>query len=304
MIKRVIDISQQAYICLKHKQLRVEREREVIATIPVEDIGVLILQHPAIVMTQAAIIACQENNAVLVFCDKQHLPYSVLLPMSEGNSLHTKVLRHQMDIAEPHKKRLWKQIVQHKIAEQALTLRLLGKNDKPVERLIKQVKSGDTENHEAQAAKKYWRLLMGDGFRRDPQDGQFNALLNYGYAAIRAMVARSIVGTGLHPALGLHHSNQYNGLCLADDVMEPFRPWVDYCVYSLAKGCADDELEINRESKTRLLGMLSDSVIWQEKTLPLMTACHSLAALLKEAYTDKTVKILYPQLLNRVQTLL
>ena len=303
MIKRVIDISQPSYVRLKNKQLQVEREQEVLATIPVEDIGILILQHPAIVMTQAAIIACQENNTVLVFCDKQRLPYSVLLPVSDGHSLHSKVLRHQMEITEPHRKRLWKQVVQFKITEQALTLHLLGKNDKPLARMIRQVKSGDPENHEAQAAQKYWKLLMGDDFRRDPQSGAMNAVLNYGYAIVRAMVARSIVGTGLHPALGLHHHNQYNGLCLADDIMEPFRPWVDHCVYRMLEEM-DGVPEINKETKARLLGLLSETVIWEEKTLPLMTACHSLAARLKQAYTEKSTKLIYPKLVSRMEKLL
>jgi len=121
------------------------------------------------------IIACQENNVILVFCDKQHLPYSVILPISDANSLHTKILIEQTQVSEATRKRLWKQVVQQKIFEQALTLKLLDKNSKPVEFLIKKVKSGDKENHEAQAAKKYWQLLMGRDFRRNPKSGEFNA---------------------------------------------------------------------------------------------------------------------------------
>lgn len=302
MIKRIIDISEQAYVYMKHKQLMLERDKKVIASIPIEDLGVVILQHHAIVITQAVIIACQENNVVIIFCNAQHLPYSAILPISDANSLHSKVIQEQVKITLPVKKRLWKQIVQYKIQEQALTLKLLNKKYQPIKYLSMKVKVGDKENHEAQAAKKYWKLLMGDDFRRDPNLGEVNALLNYGYAIVRAMTARAIVGSGLHPALGLHHHNQYNGLCLADDLMEPFRPWVDYYVYQLIED--DEPLEVNQENKQLLLGMLSQNVIWKDKTLPMMVASHHLMASLKRAYKDKREKILYPQLAIRMGKLL
>ena len=302
MIKRVIDISEQSYIHMKDKQFIIQRDQQVIASIPIEDLGAVILQHRAIVITQAVIIACQENNVILVFCDKQHLPYSVILPISDANSLHTKILNEQTQVTRATHKRIWKQVVQRKIKEQALTLKLLNKNSKPLDRLAKQVKSGDKENHEAQAAKKYWRLLMGDDFRRDPKSGEVNALLNYGYAIIRAIIARAIVSSGLHPALGLHHHNQYNGLCLADDLMEPFRPWVDYCVYKMKE--SEQTLEVNQESKKILLGLLSESVIWKDKTLPLMVASHHFTAALKRAYKDSKEQMIFPHLVSRDQKLL
>ena len=302
MIKRIIDISEQAYIHMKHKQLLIERDQKVIAEIPIEDLGAVILQHRAIVLTQAVIIACQENNVILVFCDKQHLPYSVILPISDANSLHTKILNEQTQVKKATRKRIWKQVVQQKIREQALTLKLLNKNSKPIDRLVKQVKTGDKENHEAQAAQKYWKLLMGNDFRRDPKSGEINALLNYGYAIVRAIIARAIVGSGLHPALGLHHHNQYNGLCLADDLMEPFRPWVDYSVYQLIK--AEEPLEVNPDTKKILLGLLSENVIWKDQTLPFMVASHYFTAALKRAYQNTKERMVFPHLLSREQKLL
>ncbi len=302
MIKRIIDISEQAYIHMKHRQLLIERDQKVIAEIPIEDLGAVILQHRAIVLTQAVIIACQENNVILVFCDKQHLPYSVILPISDANSLHTKILNEQTQVKKATRKRIWKQVVQQKIREQALTLKLLNKNSKPIDRLVKQVKTGDKENHEAQAAQKYWKLLMGNDFRRDPKSGEINALLNYGYAIVRAIIARAIVGSGLHPALGLHHHNQYNGLCLADDLMEPFRPWVDYSVYQLIK--AKEPLEVNPDTKKILLGLLSESVIWKEQTLPFMVASHYFTATLKRAYQNTKERMVFPHLVSREQKLL
>lgn len=292
MIKRTIDISDQAYIHIQKKQLIVERDGNVIASIAIEDIGVLILAHYAITITQAALISCQQNNVVVVFCDQKHLPYSVLLPISDGNSLHTKVLSEQLAVSIPTKKRLWQQIVRAKIYQQIETLEYLGVSSKRLYRLAEGVKTGDTTNHEAQAAQIYWRKLMGDDFRRNREAEGVNSLLNYGYSIVRAMIARALVGTGLHPALGLQHSNQYNGLCLADDLMEPFRPWVDLLVYQYS--LRSEIVEINRETKQILLGLLSDTVNWKGKPLPLMVASHSLAAALKAAIIGKPKEIEYP----------
>ncbi|MBC6429049.1 MAG: type II CRISPR-associated endonuclease Cas1 [Cellvibrionales bacterium] len=293
MIKRILDISEQAYIHLHQQQLQIEKQGKLVASIPVEDLGVLILQHPAIVVTQTALVACQQNNTVVVFCNAQHLPYSVLLPLTEGHSLHTRILRQQMEITQPTRKRLWQQIVRAKIAQQATVLEQTGESSPHLHRMLNKVKPGDPENHEAQAAQHYWRKLMGDDFRRDRTAGGINALLNYGYAIMRAVLARSLVGTGLHPALGLHHRNQYNGLCLADDLMEPFRPWVDYEVHQYAANA--DPPEVCRDSKQRLLALLSAPVSLADKQLPLMVASHQLAAGLKSAIAGDSRDLLFPQ---------
>lgn len=298
VIKRILDFSEQAYIHLKHNQLLIDRNNETIGCIPVEDIGMLILQHPAIVITQAVIIACQNNNVGIIFCDDKHLPYSLILPISEGNNLHNKILGTQIEIKLATKKRLWQQIVKEKIIQQSITLKLLNKNTVQIDQLLRKVKSGDKENTEAQAAQKYWRLLLGNNFRRDQNAGGINALLNYGYSIIRAMIARAIVGSGLHPALGLHHKNQYNGLCLADDLMEPFRPWVDMLVYQIINN--DERATIDINTKKILLGLISDPVIWEGKTMPLMVACHYMMANLKRAYIDSSINIIYPKLETRL----
>lgn len=294
MIKRTIDISEPAYLHLKHRQLLIDKKGETVAQIPIEDLGVVILQNPAVVLTQAVIIACQKNNVVLVFCDERHLPYSVLLPISEGNNLHNKVLEQQISLKLPAKKRLWQQVVKRKITEQANTLRNLDKTCKPLERLAENVKAGDPENLEAQAAQIYWKLLFGNTFRRDVELDGVNSLLNYGYSIMRAMVARAIVGSGLHPAIGLHHQNQYNGLCLADDLMEPFRPWVDFKVYKMMQ--SNPQLQVNKETKIPLLNLLSEIVTWEQQNMPLMVACHYLLANLKRAYEDTAIMLIYPKI--------
>lgn len=296
MIKRIIDISEATYLHANHQQLLLDRNGTAIARLPIEDLGVVILQHPAIVITQAVIIACQKNNVVLVFCDERHLPYSVLLPISEGNTLHSKILQQQLNVSLATKKRLWQQVVKQKITQQMHTLKNLDKPYKPLERLADNVKTGDPDNLEAQAAQHYWRLLFGNDFRRDVELDGINSLLNYGYAIMRAMVARAIVGSGLHPALGLHHHNQYNGLCLADDLMEPFRPWIDYRVYQIAQHHAT--LDINRENKIPLLNLLSETVEWEQQTMPLMVACHYLMAQLKRAFEDRRITLNYPKIVR------
>ncbi len=297
MIKRIIDISDAAYIHLKHQQLLIDKQGETVGQVPIEDLGVLILQHPAIVLTQQVIIACQKNKVVIVFCDNKHLPYSVILPIGESHTLHNKILKQQIAITEPTRKRLWQQIVQHKIKQQAKTLVRLDKSAVRLDRLATQVKTGDSGNCEALAAQAYWKLLFGQGFKRDVDLDGINSLLNYGYSIARAMVARSICGAGLHPALGLFHKNQYNSLCLADDIMEPFRPWVDFIVYQIA---ANGALEINQKSKQELLGLLHEIVEYDHKKMPFMIAMHYLMADLKRCYNHDQKKLLYPSLETRL----
>lgn len=300
MIKRIIDISEPAYLHIKNQQLLVEKEQEIVGSIPVEDLGVVILEHPQITITQTAVISCQKNNVVIVFCDEKHLPYSLLLPVGDANTLHNKILRQQVDLPKSTKKRFWQQIVIHKIKQQAKTLDKAGKNNAPLVMLAKKVKSGDPDNIEAQAAKKYWGLLFGDKFRRDTNASGVNGLLNYGYAIIRAMVARAIVGSGLHPSLGIFHQNQYNSLCLADDLMEPFRPWVDWIVFKWTKDNDNSEIDVNRQTKSLFLNLLSESVLYDKKKMPLMNACHYLLADFKQAFTDSHLKIQYPEWPNQI----
>ena len=173
-------------------------------------------------------------------------------------------------------------------------LKRLGEKGQALERLAGNVKAGDREHHEAQAAQKYWRLLFGQEFRRDIEAEGINAILNYGYAIMRAVVARAIVGSGLHPALGLQHHNQYNGLCLANDVMELFRLWVNFLVFKIVE--ENPHHAIKTEAKQQLLALLSEPVTMQGKTMPMMVSCQYLTASLKRAFQDKTVRLTYPTL--------
>lgn len=303
MIKRIIDVSEPAYLHLKNQQLLIDKNGTTVGSIPIEDLCVVILEHPQIVITQMAVIACQKNNIALVFCDDKHLPYSLLLPVSDANTLHNKIFRQQIEMTKPTKKRLWQQIVIHKIQQQTKTLEKAGKNTAQLQRLCGNVKSGDPENIEAQAAKKYWNLLFGKDFRRNIEEPGINSLLNYGYAIIRAMIARAIVGSGLHPSLGVFHKNQYNGLCLADDLMEPFRPWVDWLVFDFAMKNSDEDIKINLQTKTLFLNLPNDSVRYGEKKMPLMIACHYLLADFKKTFDESRFKLNYPEWPNKIALL-
>lgn len=298
MIKRIIDISEQAYLHIKHQQLLIDKEGKTLGQIPIEDLGVLILQHPAIVITQKVIIACQQNNVAIVFCDERHLPYSVILPVSDGHTLHQKVMRLQVNVKIPVKKRIWKQVVQQKIMEQARTLSLVGADTAVLGRLASKVKSGDMSNHEAQAAQHYWPRLFGKSFRRNHEVAGVNALLNYGYAVVRGLVARAVVAGGLHPAIGIHHHNQYNALCLADDLMEPFRPLVDWLVYQI--WMENKKARIDKDTKQNILALLGDSVQVNKKKMPMMVACHYLVADFKRCLDGSLEYIKYPVLVRRI----
>lgn len=293
MIKRTIDISQASYLNLKNRQLQIDQHGETVGTVPVEDLGILILQHPAITITQGVLLACQKNNVAVVFCDERHLPYSTLLPISEGHQLHNKVLQQQISITQPTRKRLWKEIVQEKIRQQMLTLDRFHLNSRPLEWLVKRVKPGDPDNCEAEAAQRYWRTLMGETFIRDRDANDSNQLLNYGYSIIRAMVARALVGTGLHPALGLFHHNQYDGLALADDLMEPLRPWVDTVVFQQLQ--QNPEVMLDQSSKKVLLSLLEQMVLWERQKTPLLVTSHLIAARLKQCYSNPRLRLHWPQ---------
>ncbi len=297
MIKRIIEVSNPAYLHLRDYQMIVKRENENDSSVPVEDMGILILANPAITISQSLIASCQENNCIIVFCDQRHLPISVLLPLS-GNSIHSKVLNIQTGIKKPLKKRLWQKVIVAKTEAQVRTLVFFKKDPSPLPQMKKRVKSGDEGNIESQAARIYWSRLFGKGFGRDYKKGGINSLLNYGYSLVRASVARALCGTGLHPALGIHHHNQYNPMCLADDMMEPLRPLVDRRVYELAEA---GRFELDKRTKVSLLSILSEDVLFEAKTLPMMVASQHMAVSLKKAFSESADSLKIPELIENRQ---
>lgn len=296
MIKRTIEISSgPIHLSIKHKQMLLKKNGKT-HSIPVEDMGLLVLSNPAISYTHQLMYELLENNVAVLFCNWQHMPEGLLLPF-EDNQLHQARLQVQAEVKKPLKKRLWQQVVREKIKVQSETLVRKHGNDDGLKHLMKKVKSGDTTNIEARAAKKYWKSLFRDSeFKRNYKLNDLNALLNYGYAIIRAAVARSITAAGLHPSMGLHHHNQYNPYCLADDLMEPYRPLVDSIVYEQYVISQSLEIKVTKETKKPLLELLTADVLVDDMKYPLMESLHIMASSLVSCYLKERQQIAFPKL--------
>ncbi len=301
MIKRTVEVSTPGcYVHMKHEQLLIEKDGFKLGSVPIEDLGVLILDNPQILITSALMGFLAEQNVSVIFTDAKHLPASLTIPFS-ANSIQTKVLNSQIETSLPTRKRLWSQIIGAKIANQARSLELCRRDGAVMlKEISNRVKSGDPENLEAYAAKIYWRKLFGDDFRRDREAGGHNSLLNYGYAIIRAATARAIVGTGLHPGLGINHKNQYNPLPLADDLVEPLRPFVDVRAHQIVTETLPDtegserEIRLDRDKKRELLRLLGDECVYDGRKLPMMSALGQYAASVKQVMTGETDKPVIP----------
>ena len=275
MIKRVLCFENPARLSLKLAQMVVELQ-DVTRTLPIEDIGVVILDHKQITITHALIDALLANNVAIVTSNDKHLPVGLMLPL-DGNTLQSERFRAQIDASEPLKKQMWQQTIVAKILGQAHVLgtQLIEHNN--MLKWAKDVRSGDTENMEARAAAFYWRnMFEKDAFIRDPQGLPPNNLLNYGYSIVRAMMARALVGTGLLPTLGIHHHSRYDAYCLADDIMEPYRPFVDMKVLEMWKngGITSD---ISSGQKRELLGITTMDVSISGHRSPMMLAIQTTA---------------------------
>ena len=294
-VKRVVDVSSDARLSLTRGQMVIRRPDEPDALVPVEDLGVLILDNPALTCSQRLLSACAENGAAVLVCDSRHLPSAILSPVA-GNSLHTRILSEQISASVPAKKRIWREIVREKIRRQAdVYARATGRNPNELARMAGKVRSGDPDNVESQAARFYWPALFGRHFRRNVGAAGINSLLNYGYAILRAATARAIAGAGLHPALGVHHRNQYDPFCLADDLMEPLRPLVDWRVWQITRESSGDTPEITPETKRALLEFLYVSCDFSGMRMPLMSAMHHYAAGLRRALAGEQKKLSFPR---------
>jgi CRISPR-associated protein Cas1 len=290
MIKRTIDVSDgPTFLQIENDQLVLTREKQRIASIPCEDVGVLLIDNRATTYTHSALTRLIHHGAVVLLCDESHLPSGILLPVSD-NELLTQRLRSQVAAKLPLRKQLWRQIVIHKIRGQAANL----PKDHPVRRrllvLADEVRSGDPSNCEGHASRFYWPALMGEEFRREQDGLPPNGVLNYGYMVFRAACARAIVAGGLNPALGLHHSNRNNPFCLADDLVEVFRPRVDAAVLELLKNGGGF---VDKEAKQKILSLLAMSVTVSEQSGPLMVCLHRIVASLVRCYegTQKTLDL-------------
>ncbi len=294
MIKRTVEISEQAvHLSVKNDQLVLTArgvQRSNLASIPIEDIGLVLVEHTGTTYTHAVLATLLRHDGALVVCGRDHMPAGLLLPLGE----HTQVvwrIRDQLAVRKPLKKQLWRQIVRAKIEAQARNLEPGSAGRRRLVSLARQVRSGDTTNVEAQAARAYWSAwLPGEAFRRDPDGHGINALLNYGYAVMRAAVARALVAAGLLPVLGIHHCGRGNAFCLADDLMEPLRPLVDGRVRTLANAGI---VEVNPQGKKGLLELLAEPVECGGQTGPLLVAFHRMVASLVRCFegSDRRLEI-------------
>ncbi len=302
MIKRTIYFGNPVRLSLANRQLVCtfpEGPREKV-TLPIEDLGVVVLDHQQITITHQAIAAMLDNCVALVTCDSHHLPAGLLLPLS-GNLLQSERFNAQVNSSVPLRKQLWQQTIQSKIRNQAKALQRLRHIDlRPMMRWAADVRSGDADNLEGRAAAYYWRALYGElipDFVRDREGVPPNNLLNYGYAIVRAMTARALVAAGLLPTLGIHHHNRYNAYCLADDIMEPYRPYVDVTVDQMRDPDGEEQFPLLLpEIKRQLLSLTTQEVMIGGKRRPMMVAIDVTAKSLMKCYSGEARSILYPEM--------
>jgi len=294
MIKQTLYFSSPTYLSLKNKQLHIhikEKNHEKRITRPIEDIGVIILDNGQITITHNVVKSLQDNKTAIVSCGENHMPHSLMLPL-EGHSEQSKRYNIQLEASLPLKKNLWQQTIEAKIRNQIVVLNRLNKPAKRLEILVNRVQSGDTENTEGQAAAYYWSQYI-DGFLRDRYGDPPNNLLNYGYAVLRAMIARALVSSGLNLTLGIHHRNKYNAFCLADDIMEPYRPFVDLIAHKMYTEHGIDHF-LSTASKKHLLSIGQKDGLFGKLKRPLMVGMAFTSSSLFQCFSGEKRKIIYP----------
>lgn len=311
MIKKTLYFGNPAYLSLKNAQLvikipEVEKNDtlpesfkiQTQVTKPIEDIGVVVLDNQRITITTGAIEALLENNCAIITCDHRSMPSGLMLPLC-GNTTQSERFRNQIDASLPLKKQLWQQTIQAKISNQASILSSCSGAEVGCMRAwAKDVRSGDPDNFEGRAAAYYWRCLFGDhivGFTRDREGVPPNNALNYGYAILRAIVARALVSSGMLPTLGIHHHNRYNAYCLADDIMEPYRPYVDEYVVQIIGRLGMPPEELTKAWKAELLLIPTLDVVIGGKKSPLMVGVTQTTASLYKCFSGELRKVLYPE---------
>ncbi|WP_372426393.1 type II CRISPR-associated endonuclease Cas1 [Salinarimonas chemoclinalis] len=268
-------------------QLVIARPGEPDVRVPIEDIGVLVVDDARASYTHAALVALLEAGATVVASGRDHLPLGLLLPL-DAHHVQTERHRAQVEAGAPARKRAWQALVRAKIAQQGIVLAHFTGQDAGLAEMARRVRSGDPDNLEAQAAQRYWPRLLGTGFRRDREAEGANALLNYGYAVVRAATARAVVATGLIPSLGVFHKRRSNPFCLADDLVEPYRPFVDWRVRRVLGEGADPPTLDDRATRATLLSVLKETVRVGARRLPLLLALHASAASLRRALCEGT----------------
>lgn len=294
MLKRTLFFSTPLDLSLRNNQLVVSTRQmpEVKNSVPIEDIGFVVLENQQINITLPLLNALSDNNVAVIICSDNFMPNAMLLNL-DSNTTQGEVYRAQIEASEPLKKGLWKQVVEAKIRNQAALLNKLGKDGDKLKPYYSNVKSGDSDNREGIAAKIYWNELLGNDFIRSREGSSPNNLLNYGYTLLRAAVARALMGSGLFPALGIFHRNRYNAFPLADDIMEPYRPFVDEIVFDLY---ANGERELTKQVKADLIHLFYTDTRFGKLLRPLEVGLTFTTASLAKCFAGESKKLSYPLL--------
>ena len=294
MLKKSILLENKASLSTKNLQLVIKTETRE-STIPIEDIGFLVIDHPEIYLSIPAMNLMIENNTSVIICNTNHLPNGMFLNLN-SHHIQQEIFKNQINASVPLKKQLWQQTVIDKITNQGILLQKITSKNNNFEFLASKVLSGDSSNMEGVAASFYWKVFFEQKFKRERFGDYPNNFLNYGYAILRAATARALSGSGLLNTLGIHHKSKYNAFALADDIMEPFRPVVDEKVAEIMQNYTEQEL--NTQIKAELLQILTRTVYFKDENSPLMVALQKTASSLQQCYTGDRKKIKYPKLWN------
>lgn len=294
MLKKSILIENKCRVTSKNLQLQIStNERE--ASIPIEDIGFVVIDNPEVYISITTLNLLVENNTALIICNNSHLPNGMFLNLN-SHHIQQELFKNQINASVPLKKQLWQQTIVEKITNQGILLKKVTQSNNNLEFIASKVLSGDTSNMEGVAANFYWKSFFENDFKRERFGNYPNNFLNYGYAILRAATARALSSSGLLNTLGIHHKSKYNAFALADDIMEPFRPIVDEAVYNIMQHYDDQEL--NTEIKSVLLEILTRTVYFKDEKSPLMVALQKTASSLQQCYSGTRKKIKYPKLWN------
>ena len=294
MLKKSLLFENKASISTKNLQLVIKTETRE-STIPIEDIGYLVIDHPEIYLSIPALNLLIDNNTAVIICNTNHLPNGMFLNLN-SHHIQQEIFKNQINASAPLKKQLWQQTIIEKITNQGILLQKITSKNNNFEFLASKVLSGDSSNMEGVAANFYWKSFFEHNFKRERFGDYPNNFLNYGYAILRAATARALSGSGLLNTLGIHHKSKYNAFALADDIMEPFRPIVDEKVAEIMQNYSEQEL--NTAIKAELLQILTRTVYFKEEKSPLMVALQKTASSLQQCYTGERKKIKYPKLWN------
>jgi len=292
MLKKTILLENKASLSAKNLQLVIKTDSKE-ATVPIEDIGFLVIDNSEIYLSIPAMNLLIENNSCVIVCSANHLPNGMFLNLN-SHHIQQEIFKSQIDASVPLKKQLWQQTIVEKITNQGILLEKITRNKNPFDFLASKVLSGDSTNMEGVAASQYWKSFFEQDFKRERFGDYPNNFLNYGYAILRAATARALSGSGLLNTLGIHHKSKYNAFALADDIMEPFRPMVDEKVWTLTQKYKEEEL--TTAIKAELLQILTQTVYYGEEKSPLMVGLQRTSSSLQQCFTGERKKINYPKL--------